>query len=138
MSGAGDRNWRHILEYIYDLDDDKGLEDSSIDEMLKKLHISADCKQDLMSILHDQLTQYTKDDLLAEVQLGGVMRSMEVIRRAVVYGRKKTAENLQRARCRVVRPDIAEDIHQLEDTIGGCARTSCTSRTLTTRSLTLT
>ena len=66
-------------------------------------------------MLYDQVTQYTKKELLAVVQMGGPEQSLESLRKAMAYGKKKTAENVHRARNRVTRPEIAETIGQLEE-----------------------
>ena len=65
--------------------------------------------------MYDQLTQYTKGELLSDIQMAGPKQSMDSYRKAFAYGRKKTAENVHRARNRVTRPEIAENMEDLED-----------------------
>ena len=50
-------------------------------------------------------------------KMGGPEQSLESLRKAMAYGKKKTAENVHRARNRVTRPEIAEIMGQLERTI---------------------
>ena len=52
---------------------------------------------------------------MADIHMNGPMGSMQTYRRAYAQGRKKTAENLRRARNRVTRPEIAETMGTLEE-----------------------
>ena len=61
-------------------------------------------------MLFDQLTQYTKKELVAEVQMGAWSLCGRRWRTA-----RKTAENVHRARNRVTRPEIAKSMGQLEE-----------------------
>ena len=47
--------------------------------------------------------------------MAGPRTSFESYRKAFNHGKKKTAENVHRARNRVTRPDIAESLPQLEE-----------------------
>ena len=51
---------------------------------------------------------------MADIQINGISQIFESYRRAIVYGKKKTAENAHRARNRVARPEVAGNITQLE------------------------
>ena len=116
MAGAGDKVWKKVIKYIGDMDEDDNLEaEDDIESMLIKLKIDPDLIDEMQDMLYDQLTQYTKKELLADVQMGGPEQSMESLRKAMAYGKKKTAENVHRARNRVTRPEIAETMGQLED-----------------------
>ena len=116
MAGAGDKVWKKIIRHIGELPEEECLEsDEEINSMLSMININTDLKEDLQDMLYDQLTQYTAKELLADVQMGGPRQSMEVLRKAMMHGRKKTAENVHRARNRVTRPDIAENLVQLEE-----------------------
>ena len=79
------------------------------------LKINPDLSDEMQDMLYDQLTQYTKKELLADVQMGGPEQSLESLRKAMAYGKKKTAENVHHARNRVTRPEIAETLGQLEE-----------------------
>ncbi len=48
--------------------------------------------------MYDQLTQHGKVELLADIRMAGAANSMESYRKAHAYGKKKTAENVHRAR----------------------------------------
>jgi hypothetical protein len=117
MSAAGDKIWRQILKELQSKeDDDDELEDiDDVKTMLKDLGIAEDKAEDMCDTLYDQLTQYTKGELLADVQMAGPMESMESYRKAYAHGRKKTAENVHRARNWVSRPEIAETIDELDE-----------------------
>ena len=79
------------------------------------LKINPDLSDEMQDMLHDQLTQCTKKKLLADVQMGGPKQSLESLRKSMAYGKKKTAQNVHRARNRVTRPEIAENMGQLEE-----------------------
>ena len=68
-----------------------------------------------MEKMYDQLTQYSKGDLLADIRIAGPMRSMETYRKPHAFGRKKTSEKVDRARNRVTRPESAETLDGMED-----------------------
>ena len=70
--------------------------------------------EELQEALYDQLTQYTKGELLPDIQIAGPGMSFESYRKAFAQGKKKTAENVHRARNRVSRPEIAESLEDLE------------------------
>ena len=90
-------------------------EKNDIDEFFKDVGLEGEKAEEMLEILYDQLTQYTTGELLADVRMLGPMGSMESYRRAVRDGRRKTAENIHRARNRVTRPEIAVKIEELED-----------------------
>ena len=64
-------------------------------------------------MLYDQLSQYTEKELVADLQMGGPEQIMESPRKAMA--KKETTENVHRARNRVIRPEIAESMGQLEE-----------------------
>ena len=104
------------LKHIYDMDEDEFLETHvKVQNLLKTLKINPDQEMDLKELFYDQLTQYTKKKLHTTIQIGGPILRMETYRKATLYGKKKTAENLQRARNRVTRPEITENMQRLED-----------------------
>ena len=91
-SNAGDEVWRNILKKIQSFSNDADLEDE------KKV-----------------LVQCTEDDLLSDVQIAGPRLSFNSYWKAYHAGKKKTAENIHRARNRVSRPAIAENRDELEE-----------------------
>jgi len=97
------------------MDENEDLDDFvKVSDMLIELKISMDLRSDLQDMLYDQLNQHTKQDLLADIQMNGISQIFESYRKAIVYGKKKTAENVHRARNRVARPEVAGNITQLE------------------------
>ena len=52
---------------------------------------------DLSDEVQDTLT---RKELLADAQMGGCQKSLESLRKVMAYGKKKTAENVHRARNR--------------------------------------
>ena len=118
MANAGDKKWRKILKTIQTKEKKDNLEDiDEVKKIFKDVGIDEDLAEDMLEILYDQLTQYTTGELLADVRMIGPMGSMESYRKAYKYGKKKTAENVHRARNRVSRPDIAEKVGDLEEKI---------------------
>ena len=116
MANAGDKKWRKILKTIQTKEKKDNLEDiDEVKNIFKDVGIDEDLAEDMLEILYDQLTQYTTGELLADVRMIGPMGSMESYRKAYKYGKKKTAENVHRARNRVSRPDIAEKVGDLEE-----------------------
>ena len=117
MANAGDKKWRNILKAIQkrgDAEDLEGMDD--VDEFVKDIGLEeGEEVEDMLNILYDQLTQHTTGELLADVRMLGPMGSMESYRRAVREGKRKTAENIHRAKNRVTRPEIADKIEDLED-----------------------
>ena len=117
MANAGDKTWRKIIKKIQTLEKDEdsleNLED--VKKMLKDINVNPDLAEELQESLYDQLLQYTKGELLVEVQDAASKMSFESYRRAFLYGKKKTAENVHRARNRVTRPEIAETLDDMED-----------------------
>ena len=89
--------------------------EEDVENMMIDLKINPDLIDEMQDMLCDQLTQYTKKELLADVQIGGPEKSLESLRKAMAYGKKKTAENVHRGRNRVTRPEIAETMGQLEE-----------------------
>ena len=84
--------------------------------MLKTLKNKEALSGDLQDMLYDQMTQNTKDELLSDnIQIAGPKQSFESYCCAYHYGKKKTTENVHRARTRVTRPDIAENMNQVEE-----------------------
>ena len=116
------RRWREqvtrvrkkVIKYIGEMDEDDNLEaEEDVENMMIDLKINPDLSDEMQDMLYDQLTQYTKKELLADVQVGGPEQSLESLRKAMAYGKKKTAENVHRNR--VTRPEIAETMGQLEE-----------------------
>ena len=103
VANAGDKVWRKILKELQVMGDDDD-----------NLHDANDVKQELQHALYDQLTHYTKGELLADIQIAGSGMSFESYRKAFAQGTKKTAENVHRARNRVSRPEIAESLEDME------------------------
>lgn len=53
-----------------ELDEDDGLEmNEEVEEMLKPVNINPELWEDFQGMLYDQLTQYTKKELLSDVQM---------------------------------------------------------------------
>ena len=97
------------------MDENADLDDiTKVSTMLIELKISMDLRSDLQDMLYDQLNQYTKGDLLSDIQMNGISQVFESYRKATVYGKKKTAENVHRARNRVARPEVAGSLSSLE------------------------
>ena len=116
MANAGDKKWRKILKAIQCRGDTEDLEEmDDVEKLIKDIGFNEDEAEEMLEILYDQLTQYTTGELLADVRMLGPMGSMESYRRAIRDGKRKTAENIHRARNRVTRPEIAEKIEELED-----------------------
>ena len=116
MATAGDKSWKTILVNIQNLKEDFYF-DTIIDvkAKLKNWKVNPDLAEDLLDSLYDQLTQYTTGELLADSRTAGPEQSFESYRKAFAYGKKKTAENIHRARNRVTRPQIAEKMEHLEE-----------------------
>ena len=71
--------------------------------------------EELQESLYDQLVQHTEGELLDDVQIAGPCLSFNKYRKAYHAGKKKTAENTHRARNRVSRPAIAENMDVLDE-----------------------
>ena len=82
--------------------------------MLIEHNICMDVRSDLQDMLYDQLNHYIKGDLLSDIQMNGISQVFESYRKATVYGKKKTAENVRRAPDRVARPEVASNLASLE------------------------
>ena len=67
-------------------------------QVLNQVGVGQQLVEELQDALYDQLPQYTKG------------MSFESCRKAFAQGKKKTAENVQRARNLVSRPEIAESL----------------------------
>ena len=81
-------------------DDDDSLDDvNDVKQVLKQVGVG------LQDALYDQLTPYTKGELLADIQIAGPGMSFESCRKGFVQGKKKTAENVHKARNRGSRPE---------------------------------
>jgi 3-hydroxyacyl-CoA dehydrogenase len=115
MATAGDKIWRKIIKDLQGRDEEELEDMDDVEKMLTDLGIDSDLAEELSETLYDQLTQYAKGELLADIQMAGPMESMESYRKAYAHGRKKTAENAHRARNRVTRPEIAEAVDNLEE-----------------------
>ena len=116
MANAGDKVWRKILKALQVMGDDgESLDDvNDVKQVLKQVGVGQQLVEELEGALYDQLTQYTKGELLADIQIAGLGMSFECYRKAVAQGKKKTAENVHRARNRVSRPEIAESLEDME------------------------
>ena len=115
MSSAGDKAWKSIFKFINGMDESEDLGDATkVNAMLIELKIGMDLRSDLHDMLYDQLNQYAKGDLLSDIQMNGISQVFESYRKATVYGKKKTAENVHRARNRVARPEVAGSLSPLE------------------------
>ena len=116
MANAGDKVWRKILKALQVMgDDDDCLDDvNDVKQVLKQVGVGQQLVEELQDALYDQLTQYTKGELLADIQIAGPGMSFESYRKAFAQGKKKTAENVHRARNRVSRPEIAESLEDME------------------------
>ena len=117
MANAGDKSWRKIIKGGQARKGDEYLMDDlrDVEALLQDLNINPDLAEELSETSYDQLTQYTKGELLSDIQMMGPLSSMESYRRACAQGRKKTAENVHRAMNRVTRQEIAESMNTLED-----------------------
>ena len=115
-SNAGDKIWRNILKKIQSLSNDADLEDEKkVNTLLKSIGINPTVAEELQECLYDQLVQYTEGELLSDVQIAGPCLSFNSYRKAYHAGKKKTAQNTHRARNRVSRPAIAENMDELEE-----------------------
>ena len=114
MANAGDKVWRKILKALQVMGDDgDSLDDvNDVKQVLKQARVGQQLVEELQDALCDQLTQYTKGELLADIQIAGPGMSFESYRKAFAQGKKKTVENVHRARNRVSRPEIAESRHK--------------------------
>ena len=108
MAGAGGEVWKKVIKHIGEAEED-------VENMMIDLKINPDLSDEMQDMLQDQLTRYTKKELLADVHMGGPEQSLESLRKAMACGGMKTAENVHRARNRVTRPEIAEATGQLEE-----------------------
>ena len=67
MANAGDKVWLQVMG-----DDDDGLDDvNDVKQVLKQVGVGQQLVEELQDALYDQLTQYTKGDLLADIQIAG-------------------------------------------------------------------
>ena len=122
LSRAGPRSspctcrTRNILKKIQSLSNDAALEDEKkVNTLLKSIGINQMIAEELQESLYDQLVQYTEGELLDDVQIAGPCLSFNKYRKTYHAGKKKTAENTHRARNRVSRPAIAENMDVLDE-----------------------
>ena len=109
MSNAGDKIWRNILKKIQSLSNDADLEDEKkVNTFLKSIGINTMVAEELQEV------QYTEGELLSDVQIAGPCLSFNSYRKAYHAGKKKT-QKIFRARNRVSRPAIAENMDELEE-----------------------
>ena len=87
---------------------------NDVKQVLKQLGVGQQLVEELQDALCDQRTQYTKGELLADIQIAGRGMSFESCRKAFAQGKKNTAENVHRARNRVRRPEMAESLEDME------------------------
>ena len=64
MSTVVDKNWKKIFKKLNKMEDEE-LEDDDIDDFMENLGLESDKAEDTQEVLYDQLTQYTKGELLA-------------------------------------------------------------------------
>ena len=116
MANAGDKVWRKIVKALQVMgDDDDSLDDvNDVKQVPKQAGAGQQLVEELPDALYDQLTQYTKGELLADIRLAGPGMCSDSYRKAFAQGKKKTAENVHRARNRVSRSEIAESIKDME------------------------
>ena len=74
MANAGDKVWRKILKGLDDVNDVK--------QVLKQVGVGQQLGEELQDALSDQLTQCTKGELLADIQIAGPDMSFESYRKA--------------------------------------------------------
>ena len=116
MSNAGDKIWQNILKKIQSLSNDADLEDEKkVKALVKSIGINPRVAEALQESLYDQMVRYTEGELLSDVPIAGPCLSFNSYRKAYHAGKKKTAENIHRARNRVSRPAIAETMDELEE-----------------------
>ena len=90
MAIAGNTIWKGIFKHIRELDEGEDLDtDEKIRNVLIKVKINPDLASDLQDMFCDQLSQYTKQELLSGVQVAGPDKGMESYRRATVQGKKR-------------------------------------------------
>ena len=67
MAGAGDNVWKKVNKHNGEMDEDDNFEaEEDVENMMIDLKINPDLTDELQDMLHDQLTQYTKKELLAD------------------------------------------------------------------------
>ena len=115
MSTVFDKNWNKIFKQLNKMEDEDLGDYDDIEMLMDNLGLDSNMAEDTQEVLYDQLTQYTKGELLADIQMAGPDNSFESYRKAYAYGKKKTAENFHPARNRVTRPEIAETMDDLEE-----------------------
>ena len=71
MANAGDKVWRKILKALQVMgDDDDCLDDvNDVKQVLKQVGVGQQLVEELQDALYDQLTKYTKGELLADIQI---------------------------------------------------------------------
>ena len=83
-------------------DDDDCLDDANdVKQVLKQVGVGQQLVEELQDALYDQLAQYTKGELLADIQIEGTGMSFESYRKA-----------FHRARNRVSRPETQNKTRQ--------------------------
>ena len=82
MANAGDKVWRNILKALQVMvDDDDCLDDvNDVKQVLKQVGVGQHLVEELQDALYDQLTQYTKGELLVDIQIAGLRKSQESFR----------------------------------------------------------
>ena len=76
MGGAGDKVCKKVIKHIEEMDEDDNLEaEEDIENMMIDLKINPDLADEMQDMLYDQLTQHTRKELLADVQMGGLEQS---------------------------------------------------------------
>ena len=96
-------------------DDDDSLDDvNDVKQVPKQAGAGQQLVEEVQDALYDQLTQYTKGELLADIRIAGPGMCSDSYRRAFAQGKKKTAENVHKARNRVSWSEIGESIKDME------------------------
>ena len=99
MAGAGDKVWKKVIKHIGEMDEDDNLEaEEDIENMMIDLKIKPDLSDEMQDMLYDQLTQYTKKELLADVQVGGPQQSLESLVKAMAFGSRPQSGDSTRDR----------------------------------------
>ena len=115
-AGASDKVWKKVIKHIGEMDEADNIEaEEDVENIMIDWKINPDLADEMQDMLHDQPTQYTRKELLADVQMGGPERSLGSLRTGMAYGKKNAAENVHRARNRVTRSQMAETMGQLEE-----------------------
>ena len=71
IAGVGDKVCKKVIKHIGEMDEDDNLEaEEGVENMMTDLKINPDLSDEMQDMLYDKLTQYTKKDIFADVQVG--------------------------------------------------------------------